>query len=150
MAPELRGPRQAWAAAALALAAWTVAGSGALRSQEDPGAAPDSLLTYEREVFDYPDGARPDPFRPPGATDGIGPLFEDLRLSGVLYGPSVGSVAVVRDAATGRIHRLREGDRIGRARLVEVRPSEALFVVTGPAGARRELLRVAPDRERRP
>ena len=105
-----------------------------------------SLLPYEREPFAYPVGDRPNPFRPAATTGRVGPRFEDLRLSGILYGPAMGSVAVLRDGTTGRIHRLREGDRVGSGRLVELRSAEAHFVVTGPAGSRRVLLRVDSDR----
>lgn len=141
-------------AAALALVAGLVAATpGAVAAQEtgpEAGAAEDTAFRYEREVFRYPDGGRPNPFRPPAAGSAMGPRFEDLRLSGILYGPPVGSVVVLRDAATGRVHRLREGERLGDARLVEVRPSEAVFAVSGPTGTRAEVLRVKRDETREP
>lgn len=139
------------AAGVLAYAAVALPVGGA--AQESGGssdAGADSAFRYEREVFAYPQGGRTNPFRPPETGGAMGPRFEDLRLSGILYAPSVGSVAVLRDAATGRVHRLREGERLGHARLVEVRPSEAVFAVTGPTGTRTELLRVKRDERREP
>lgn len=101
-----------------------------------------SAVLPDREVFDYPVGDRRDPFRPSVAGGRSGPDFGDLRLRGILFAPEVGSVAVLRDAATGRLHRLREGDRLGNVRLVELGPAVAVFSVSGPAGHRREILRL--------
>lgn len=120
------------------------------RSAARPAAAADTAFRYEREVFSYPVAGRANPFRPPDARSAVGPRFEDLRLSGILYGPPVASLTVLRDARTGRVHRLREGEKLGDARLVEVRPSEAVFAVMGTTGTRTERLRVEPDEERDP
>lgn len=117
------------------------------QSAAEPTAAADTAFRYDREMFSYPAAGRANPFRPPDSRSAAGPRFEDLRLSGILYGPSVGSVTVLRDVRTGRVHRLREGQRLGDARLVEVRPSEAVFAVAGPTGTRNERLRVKPDEE---
>lgn len=120
------------------------------QSAAEPTAAADTAFRYDREVFSYPVEGRANPFRPPDSRSAVGPRFGDLRLSGILYGPSVGSVTVLRDVRTGRVHRLREGERLGDARLVEVRRSEAVFAVAGPTGTRTERLRVEPDEERDP
>lgn len=120
------------------------------QSAAKPAAAADTAFRYAREVFGYPVAGRANPFRPPDSRSAVGPRFEDLKLSGILYGPSVGSVTVLRDIRTGRVHRLREGEKLGEARLVEVRPSQVVFAVAGPTGARTERLRVEPDEVRDP
>ena len=113
-------------------------------ARRDASTAPsaDTPRIARRARFAYPVGDRPNPFHPPTTSASAGPRFEDLRLSGILYGADTASVAVLREAGTGRLHRMRPGDRLGDARLVEVRPTEVHFLVPGPAGSRRELLRV--------
>lgn len=95
-----------------------------------------------REVFDYPMAGRRDPFEPLSAREELGPRFEDLRLAGVIYSPERGSMAVLVDQATGRRYRVWEGDVIGGARLVRVRPDQAEFQVTMFGVGRRDTLRL--------
>jgi len=95
-----------------------------------------------REVFDYPMAGRRDPFEPLSAGEELGPRFEDLRLSGVIYSPERGSVAVLVDQATSRRYRVWEGDVIGGARLVRVGPDHAEFQVTMFGVSRRDTLRL--------
>lgn len=110
-------------------------------------AAAGGAISYEREVFDYPRLRRRDPFRPGvgGATEG--PRFENLVLSGVIFNPTVGSVAVLVDRATGRRHRVREGQRLGELRIDTIRPSEVDVLVPAPGGRERRVLRVEKQRE---
>lgn len=96
--------------------------------------------TYRREIFTYPTGGRTDPFRPLELDQGMGPRFENLVLAGVIHAPEVGSVAILRDRSTGSRHRVRDGERIGNARVVEIRPDAVVFSVRGVAGPRREIL----------
>jgi len=107
---------------------------------QESGAASDPVLT--REVFDYPTDGRRDPFEPLSAGDELGPRFEDLRLAGVIYSPDRGSMAVLVDAATARRYRVWEGDVVGGARLVRVRPDRAEFQVTVFGVTRRDTLRL--------
>ena len=97
---------------------------------------------YEREVYDYPSLGRRDPFRPLNSGEQIGPRFEDLNLSGVLYNPAVGSVATLTDQTTGRRYRAREGESLGEVRIAAIRPDEVDFVLTSFGVSRRETLRV--------
>ncbi len=97
---------------------------------------------YEREVYDYPSLGRRDPFRPLNAGEQIGPRFDDLNLSGVLYNPAVGSVATMTDQKTGRRYRAREGESLGEVRIAAIRPDEVDFVITSFGVSRRETLRV--------
>lgn len=111
-----------------------------------PGA--DSLGLVPREVFVYPMGGRRDPFQSPAARGGEGPTFEALSLAGVIYAPEMGSVAVVVNRASGRRHRLRVGDVVGSARLVEVGPNRAVFRITAYGTSRRAVLRLGDAQER--
>lgn len=97
--------------------------------------------TYEREVFRYPASSR-DPFKPINAGQQLGPRFDDLELTGVIYNPNVGSVAVLLDRATGKRYRLHEGDTVGETRVVTIQPSEVDFIVSGFGVSRRETLQV--------
>lgn len=102
----------------------------------------------QREVFEYPAIGRRDPFAPLSAGDELGPRFEDLGLSGIIYSPERGSIAVLVDRATQRRYRVWEGDMIGGARLLNVSEAEAEFLVTVFGVTRRDTLRLkAQDKE---
>jgi hypothetical protein len=121
-----------------------------------PFAVPTPVLAQEagrsgvvmREVFEYPAAGRRDPFEPLATGEELGPRFEDLGLSGVIYSPQRGSIAVLLDRATQRRYRVWEGDVIGGARLLNVRPDLAEFQVTVFGVSRRDTLRLKPrDKE---
>ncbi len=101
---------------------------------------------YEREIFAYPAFERRDPFLPLDPDTQAGPRFGDLALSGVLYNPQLGSVAILTDRTTGRRYRARERDIIGTARVVRIRIEEVDFVITSFGVSRRETLRVRRER----
>lgn len=104
-------------------------------------------VTYMREVFTYPAGARPNPFEPPQVGGGAGPRFGDMSLAGLIYAPEIGSVAILTDGSTGKRHRVRDGDRLGNFRIVEIRREEVVFSVQGATGPRREVLQATRDEE---
>ena len=131
------------------LAALLVApNAGRAQETEDPPvqatdvSAIDQQISVDRETFDYPAGTRRDPFQPLSAGDELGPRFEDLNLSGVVYSPATGSIAILTDRATGKRYRVWEGDVIGGAKLVRVRAVEVDFVVTAFGVSRQETLRL--------
>ncbi|TFG61707.1 MAG: hypothetical protein E4H28_08515 [Gemmatimonadales bacterium] len=102
----------------------------------------------QRETFEYPAMGRRDPFTPLSAGEELGPRFEDLGLSGIIYSPERGSIAVLVDQATLRRYRVWEGDMIGGARLLAVKQTEAEFLVTVFGVSRRDTLRLkAHDKE---
>ncbi|WP_420441681.1 hypothetical protein [Candidatus Palauibacter sp.] len=101
---------------------------------------------YEREIFSYHAFERRDPFLPLHPDTQAGPRFGDLTLSGVLYHPQLGSVAILTDRTTGRRYRARERDIIGTARVVQIRIEEVDFVITSFGVSRRETLRVRRER----
>ncbi|MFV1988231.1 MAG: hypothetical protein ACC682_13180 [Gemmatimonadota bacterium] len=102
---------------------------------------------YEREVFEYPSLGRRDPFRSLSAGEDLGPRFDDLRLSGVLFNQEVGSVATLLDESTGRRYRVREGESLGEARVIAIRIDEVDFLITSFGISRQETLRVKRDKE---
>ena len=61
---------------------------GAVWAQNPPSASQDTTeLSFEREVFSYPQYARRNPFAPLLSAEGGGPRFERLILLGILYAP---------------------------------------------------------------
>lgn len=112
--------------------------------------ARDTVPRYERESWSYPVLTGRNPFRPPSADAGAGPSLESLRLSGILYSPAVGSIAILADPDTGRRYRLREGDVVGAARLVALRPGSATFRVSEFGLVRRVTLQVKRESEQEP
>lgn len=129
---------------ALGLAFLVLLGAPPLAAQ----GAEEGIRIFEREIFDYPSADRRDPFLPLNTGERIGPNFNDLRLTGILHNPAVASVATVTDQKTGRRYRVREGDRLGEATVLEIRPREAVFLITSYGISRREVLRVKRERER--
>ncbi len=104
-------------------------------------------VTYRREVFTYPTGARRDPFRPPQLGVGTGPRFEDMSLAGLIHAPEIGSVAILRDGSTGDRHRVRDSERLGNFRVVEIRRDAVVFSVQGASGPRREVLQATREEQ---
>ena len=118
-------------------------------SGSDSAATADTLASVEylREVFTYPTGGRPDPFRGPQVGAGTGPHFEDLSLAGLIFAPEIGSVAILKDGSTGKRHRVRDGERLGTVRVVEIRRDAVVFSVQGVAGPRREVLQATREEQ---
>jgi len=131
-----------------------VAAPGSLRAQADtsratPPEADDAAAAdtadpgiLQRELFRYRSEGRRDPFAPLSAGTELGPRFEDLELAGIVFSPESGSIAIMVDRATRRRYRVWEGDVVGGAKLVRVRPAEVDFVVTAFGVSRQETIRL--------
>jgi hypothetical protein len=94
-----------------------------------------------RETFAYGGGSR-DPFASLINTSKLGPEIADLDLVGVyqnLRTPS-NNLVILREKMTGKRHKLRTGDQVGRARLVQIRPREAVFMISDFGFDRQETL----------
>lgn len=126
--------------ASLALETLLLPAGGARLGGDRSGPSRSGAIRQGREVFAYPVDDRSDPFRPPVREGKGGRWPGDLRLRGILYAAGGGSVAVLRDAVTGRIYRMREGDVIDGVRVMSIGASEVVFAVSGRTGTRRELL----------
>ncbi len=92
-------------------------------------------LVFEREVFVYPTFQRRNPFAPLTGDEG-GPRFEQLRLVGVLYSSDPRqSIAVLGVQGSGsganavRTYRVRTGESLGNARVVEIRPEQVVMSI---------------------
>lgn len=97
-------------------------------------------LVFDREVFSYPGNGRRDPFKPLIGKESLGPLFDDLKLKGIIYtGDPKRSIALIQDGAK-RLYRLHPGDVVGNSRVVEIRPLAVRFAVENFGMIRNELL----------
>lgn len=132
----------------LAAAAVAALGGTAPLAAQTP---PDSVVLYEREVFEYARSGRPDPFRSLLRDPELGLRFEDLALLGVLHDPRPErSVAVLTQKGSSRRIRARVGDRIGGIRIVAIRPRSVDVVVEEFGVARRETLELRSATEKGP
>ena len=94
-----------------------------------------------RETFAYAGGTR-DPFASLINSDRSGPEFADLELVGVYQNlrTPANSIIVVREKVTAKRYKLRAGDQVGRARLVQIRPRDAVFTIQDFGFERQETL----------
>ena len=95
-----------------------------------------------RETFAYAGGTR-DPFNSLMNKDKNGPEIGDLDLVGVyldLRTPSNNVVVLREKATTGRRHKMRVGDQLGRSRLTQIRARDAVFTIQDFGFERQETL----------
>jgi len=94
-----------------------------------------------RETFAYGGGTR-DPFTSLFDAALSGPEFANLELVGVyqdLRNPA-NSVIVVREKVALKRYKLRVGDQVGRARVVQIRPRDVVFTIHDFGFERQETL----------
>jgi hypothetical protein len=132
-----------------ALAAPLAAQRQQRRAQEAP-AAPVAIaepkLVLEREVFHYPGRNRRDPFVALSRLAAAGPQFADMSVRMIVFSEIPGeSLAVIRDDNTRRSYRLRRGDVLGDATIVEIGRSRVVFSVDNLGVRRRETLELRPN-----
>lgn len=97
----------------------------------------DIQLVFEREIYHYSVGNRRDPFAP---LEEIGPLFDDLTLRMIIHSNQPGqSVALIVDGAKN-VYRLRKGDIVGNATVLEITPYRVVFTVEDYGNRRQEVL----------
>jgi hypothetical protein len=94
-----------------------------------------------RETFAYAGGSR-DPFASLLNTTAAGPEIGSLELVGVYQNlrNSDNSVVVLRDKGTAKRYKLRVGDQVGRAKLVQIKPRDAVFTIRDFGFERQETL----------
>ena len=92
--------------------------------------APEPTLVFEREVYQYSAAGRRDPFRPLTSSNSVGPAFAELQLTGILYQASdpTRSRVTFRDASKKQ-YRLRRGDSIGNATVVDIGRTRVVFSI---------------------
>jgi hypothetical protein len=136
-----------WLGLALLLAATGAVAAPA--EAQDPGAQAEGRppvpqggeprLVFEREVFSYAGRGRRDPFVPL-TSSAEGPLFSDLRLHMIIFldDPSQ-SMIMVSDASQRRV-RLRRGESIGNATVIDIGPTRVVFSVNEFGMRRQEVI----------
>lgn len=94
-----------------------------------------------RESFSYSGGTR-DPFASLIKSANAGPEISDLQLVGIYEDMhySGNSVAVLREKTSGKRHKLRAGDQIGRLRVSQVRSKDVVFTISDFGYERQETL----------
>jgi hypothetical protein len=116
------------------------AGQAGQQGEAEAAQPAEVRLVYEREVFAYRPAGRRDPFRPLTDDDEMGPRFEQLALRAVIHDTGQrNSLAMLADGS-GRVYRVREGDVIGNARVVEIGPSRVVMAVETFGTIRQEML----------
>ena len=114
---------------ALPLYAQAPAKPGATPPAAPPGSEPEPKLAFDREVFSYPVEGRRDPFKPLLGGNAGGPLFNDIVLRGIIYSPDARRSVALVQVGGRRTFRLRQGDIIGNARVLEIQPLAVRFAV---------------------
>lgn len=127
-----------------------LAGATAAYAQEPapvappPGSEPEPKLMFDREVYAYPGTGRRDPFKPLLGKESMGPLFEDLKLKGIIYSSEPTRSLVLLQDGSRRIYRLHRGDVVGNARVVEIRPLAVRMAVENLGMVRYEMMQLRP------
>jgi hypothetical protein len=99
-----------------------------------------SELSIDREVFTYSSDGRRDPFRSLMSSADLRPMISDLELKAVIYDPSGGSVAIMRDVTTKEQYRVRVGQALGRMRVARIQPRSITFTIDEFGINRQEVL----------
>ena len=94
-----------------------------------------------RETFSYT-GASRDPFESLLNIGTTGPELADLLLVAIYFNEQspAGSVAVLRDRVSGKRYTVREGERLGRMRISNIRPKDVTFSIDDYGTERQETL----------
>jgi hypothetical protein len=109
-----------------------------------PGSQPEPKLAFDREVFGYPAEGRRDPFKPLlGGPNSGGPLFNDIVLRGIIYSPEPRRSVALVQVGGRRTFRLRQGDVIGNARVLDIQPLRVRFAVENFGTVRTETLELS-------
>lgn len=98
-------------------------------------------VLYWREEYAYPAQGRRSPFENLLEAAELGPDFGDLDLVGIINSPG-DAVATLVDRTAKKRYRVREGDTVGNAEVLEIRRDEVVFNVTVFGVSRVETLRV--------
>ena len=109
----------------------------------DESLIPEPGAPISRETYEFTGGSR-DPFASVLEGGTAGPELADLDLVGVYYqdrNPS-GSVAVLRDRLSGKRYNVREGERLGRMRVSDIRQKDVTFTIDDYGTERQQTLSI--------
>jgi hypothetical protein len=101
-----------------------------------------------REVYSYSGGPR-DPFESVLGRATIGPEFADLILVAIYFNvrSPAASIVVLRDRVTSKRYTVRQGERLGRMRVADVRPKDVTFAIDDYGTVRQESLTLRKQEE---
>lgn len=105
----------------------TAAAAAPAAKPSQPTAEP--KLVFDREVYSYAANARRDPFKPLAGKESLGPLFEDLKLRGIIFSPEPTMSIVLLQDGSRRMYRMHRGEVVGNSRIVEIKPLMVRFAV---------------------
>ena len=117
--------------------------AGARQMKVDESLIPEPGAPMTRETYAFTGGSR-DPFAPALEGNTAGPELADLDLVGVYYqdrNPSA-SVAVLRDRLNGKRYNVREGERLGRMRVSDIRQKDVTFTIDDYGTERQQTLTI--------
>lgn len=109
----------------------------------DESMIPEPGAPIERESYAFTGGSR-DPFASVLEGGSEGPELADLDLVGVYYqerNPQA-SVAVLRDRLSGKRYNVREGERLGRMRVSDIRQKDVTFTIDDYGTERQQTLTI--------
>lgn len=131
-----------------ALAASVAAPAEAQQTQPPAAGQPggDPVLVFEREVFEYPGRARRDPFLPLTGQN-AGPLFDDLQLRMIIFDSNPNESIVSLVDVSGNNYRLRRGETVGNATVIDIGPTRVIFSVDDFGLRRQEVLDLTANLE---
>jgi hypothetical protein len=128
----------------LALGLLLFAGTDIARAQAAPQPASTSReepqLMFEREIFMYAGAGRRDPFRALTRRDQVGPIFDELTLSMIIFAEVPGQSVVVLADRSNRRYRLRRGESLGNATVISIGATRVVFSVNELGVRRQEVL----------
>jgi hypothetical protein len=111
-----------------------------------PAHADEPRLVFEREVFTYRGRMRRDPFTPL-TTSGEGPLFSDVQLHMIIFSDDPSESIASLSVRGGRRMRLRRGETIGNATVIDIGVTHVVFSVMDFGTRRQEVLYLKTPRE---
>jgi len=122
-------------------AAGQSAAAGPRQMRVDSSLIPEPGQPIQRESYAYSGGTR-DPFLSVLEGNAAGPELADLDLVGIMYNPRAPatSVATMHDRLNLKIYTVREGDRLGRMRVTDIRQKDVTFTIDDYGTERQETL----------
>jgi hypothetical protein len=103
-------------------------------------------VLINREVYQYENNGRRDPFVSLLTTSELRPLLTDLKLVAVAFDPrGQNSVAVLRDVTSKDQYRVRVGQTIGRMRVAAIQEKAVIFTIEEFGYSRQEILPFVVD-----
>ncbi len=102
---------------------------------------PREEVSFLREIFQYAQASRRDPFVSMLTSTDLRPQIGDLKLVTIIstQGGS-GSVAIMRDLVTKEQYRVRVGQTLGRMRVAQIQPRAVVFSIEEFGYNRQEIL----------